>query len=92
MLRPDILAIGIGVGIMSSAIPYALEMFALRNMPAHTFGTLLSAEPAMGALMGWLVLGDMLPPSQWIGIFIIVAASVGAAMNARAAAIGEAQP
>lgn len=86
LLRPDVLALGLGVAILSSAIPYALEMLALRRLPAKTFGTLLSAEPAIGAFMGFLLLGEALPPVQWLAVGVIVVSSVGAAMNARSAA------
>ena len=73
---PVILTI-IGVGLLSSAIPYSLEMFALRRLPLKSYGILTSGEPAMGALMGLLLLGEQLPPSQWLGIAAIITASMG---------------
>lgn len=87
LLRPDVLLLGALVAILSSAIPYALEMLALRRLPAKTFGTLLSAEPAIGAFMGVLLLGEALPVAQWLAIGLIVVSSVGAAMNARGEAV-----
>ena len=78
---PVILTI-IGVGLLSSAIPYSLEMFALRRLPLKSYGILTSGEPAMGALMGLVWLGEQLPPSQWLGIAAIIAASMGTTWQA----------
>lgn len=83
LLQPEILMLGLVVAIVSSAIPYALEIVALQRLPSNTFGTLLSAEPAIGALMGLHLLGEALPLAQWLAIGIIVVSSVGAAMSAR---------
>lgn len=84
LTQPSILALGAAVAILSSAIPYVLEMFALRSLAPNTFGTLVSVEPAIGALMGLALLGEMLPPIQWLAIGLVICASVGAAIGARA--------
>jgi inner membrane transporter RhtA len=82
---PAVLGLGLLVGVASSAIPYALEMVAMRQLPPHTFSTLLSAEPVIGALMGLVLLGERLAPLQWFSVGLIVVASVGAAMSTETA-------
>ena len=82
MLHPAALMLGLVVGIFSSALPFALEMVALRRLPSHTFGTLLSAEPAIGSLIGFLVLGEKLPLIQCVAVGLIVISSVGCALSA----------
>ena len=86
MLEPSIIALALVVALFSSAIPYPLEIVALRRLPANTFGTLLSAEPAIGALMAMAMLGEMLAPNQWLAIVVIVIASIGAALTAKVTA------
>jgi inner membrane transporter RhtA len=82
MLRPEVLALGLVVGLVSSALPYTLEIIALPRLPTNTFGTLLSAEPAVGALVGLVLLGETLAATQWMAIGLIVGASAGAALTA----------
>lgn len=83
LLQPDVLMLGLAVALVSSAIPYSLEMVALRRLPANTFSILLSAEPAIGALVGLVVLGERLTVLQWLAIGAIIVSSVGAAMSSR---------
>jgi len=82
LLAPGILAAGLGVALLSSALPYSLEMAALKRLPRRVFGILVSASPALSALAGWLVLGEQLLPLQWLAIALIIAASAGAAAGA----------
>jgi inner membrane transporter RhtA len=78
MMAPAALPFGIGVAVFSSALPYTLEMIALRRLSARTFGTLMSFEPAIAALAGVLLLGEHLIFMQYVAIAAIIAASVGA--------------
>lgn len=78
LLNPWILAIALGVALLSSVIPYSLELEALRSIPPRVFGVLMSLEPAVGALAGLIVLGEALRTPQWIAVFLVVAASAGA--------------
>jgi inner membrane transporter RhtA len=83
LLNPALLLAGIAVAVFSSALPYSLEMIALRRIPERTFGVVLSAEPAVGALAGLIVLHEHLTGQQWLAIAAIVAASVGAILTTR---------
>ena len=79
LLTPALIPIAIGVAILSTALPYTLEMVALTRLPARTFGTLMSMEPAIAALSGLLFLSERLTLSQWLAISAIILASAGAA-------------
>jgi len=82
LLNPQWLLAGLAVALLSSAIPYALEMFALNHLPKNTFSILLSLEPAVGALAGWLVLAEHLTLFQGLAIAMVMAASMGTAWTA----------
>lgn len=75
----SVMLVGLGVGILSTALPYALDMVALTRLPARTFGVLMSLDPAIGALCGWLFLGEQLTVLQWAAILLIILASAGSA-------------
>lgn len=75
----DLLPIALGVAVMSSALPYSLEMIALTRMPARTFSVLMSLEPAIAALCGLTFLGEKLLWGQWLAVAAIIIASTGAA-------------
>jgi inner membrane transporter RhtA len=79
LLSPAILPAACGVALLSSALPYSLEMYALTRLPTHTFGVLMSAEPALGALAGLCFLGERLSAVQWAAIASIMIASGGSA-------------
>ncbi|MFF3670387.1 EamA family transporter [Microtetraspora malaysiensis] len=78
LLRPEILLLGAGVGLLSSVIPYTIELEALRRMPKRVFGILMSLEPAVAALVGLLLLGELLQAREWAAIGCVVVASIGA--------------
>lgn len=81
LLSPAILPSGVLLALLSSAVPYSLEMTALARIPARAFGTLMSLEPAVGALAGLLMLGETPTPIQWAGIAAVMLASVGTALT-----------
>lgn len=81
LLRPEWLWPGLVVAILSSALPYALEMYALQHLPKRSFSILLSLEPAVGALAGWLILTEALTAQQWLAIALVMAASMGSAWS-----------
>ncbi|GGN28096.1 threonine transporter RhtB [Lentzea pudingi] len=83
MLDPLVLAAGFAVALMSSVVPYSLELEALRRMPPRVFGILMSMEPAVAAVAGLLLLGEHLAPAQWVAVCCVVIASVGATRSAK---------
>lgn len=83
LIDPDLLPFGVGVAIFSSALPYTLEMFALRRLSTKTFGTLMSFEPALAAIAGLVLLHERLTVMQWTAIAAVVVASVGAVKGER---------
>jgi inner membrane transporter RhtA len=77
-----VLAAAAGVAVLSSALPYSLELEALRRLPQRAFGILMSLEPAMAALAGLVVLGEGLRARDVVAIALVVAASAGASLSA----------
>lgn len=76
LLDGDVLLRGLGIALLSSAIPYSFELLALRRLSAGVFGVLLSLEPAAAALAGLLVLSQTLAPLQVLGMALVVSASI----------------
>jgi inner membrane transporter RhtA len=83
LIQPWVLVAGLGVALLSSVIPYTVDLEALRKMPPRVFGILMSLEPAMAALIGFILLRESLHWSQWIAVLCVVAASAGATLGAR---------
>jgi inner membrane transporter RhtA len=85
LLNVSLLPAALAMALLSSAIPYSLEMFVLTRLPTRTFGVLMSLEPVLGAIAGLLFLGERLNAIQWAAVFSIVIASAGSAATSRAA-------
>jgi inner membrane transporter RhtA len=83
MFRPDLLAVGAAIGVLSSVIPYWLEMEALRRITAQLFGVWMSMQPAVAALIGLALLSQRLSPAEWLGICCVVTASAAASRRPR---------
>lgn len=86
LLSPQWLALGACVALASSVIPYSLETEALRRLPAGVFGVLMSLEPAVAALAGFVVLGQSLGARELVAMALVVVASVGSSRTAPASA------
>jgi len=84
LLNPTVLALGLGVGLLSSVIPYSFELTALRRIPPRVFGILMSLEPAAAALAGMVVLSEFLNLTQWLAMAFVVIASIGATRTSQA--------
>lgn len=82
LFAPRVLPLAIAVALLSTAIPYSLEMVALRKLPARSFSTLMSIQPAFAALFGLVLLDEHLAPRQWLAIAIVMAASAGTTATA----------
>jgi inner membrane transporter RhtA len=82
-LKPWILFYGLGLALLSSAIPFTLEMNALRKIPAKTFSILMSLEPAVAALSGLIFLHEYLSLYEWLAIALIIIASAGTTLSAK---------
>ena len=83
--QSHVLLIALCVAVLSTALPYTLEMVALPRLPTQTFGTLMSLEPAFGALSGLLFLGQALSLLQWLAIMAVITASIGTTVTGRSA-------
>jgi inner membrane transporter RhtA len=83
IFAPEVLPYALAVAILSTALPYTLEMIAMPRLPTQTFGTLMSLEPAIGALSGLLFLGQLLSTLQWLAIGLVIAASIGTTLTIR---------
>lgn len=85
LFQPTVLLAGLGVAILSSAIPFSLDMFTLTRLPKQVYGVLVSMEPALGALVALAILGETLTPLQWLAVACIMIASIGSTLGVKAA-------
>ncbi|HHH1735483.1 TPA: threonine/homoserine exporter RhtA [Yersinia enterocolitica] len=81
LFDPAILPVALAVAILSTALPYSLEMVALTRLPTRTFGTLMSLEPALAAISGLIFLNEHLTLIQWLALASIISASIGATLT-----------
>ncbi|MBE4833436.1 threonine/homoserine exporter RhtA [Enterobacter cloacae complex sp. P47BA] len=79
----SVMPIGLAVAILSTALPYSLEMIALTRLPTRIFGTLMSMEPALAAISGMVLLGETLTFTQTLALCSIIAASMGSTLTMR---------
>jgi inner membrane transporter RhtA len=82
LLDPRVLLLGVAVGLLSSVVPYSLELVALRRIPPRVFGILMSLEPAAAALAAMVLLTEFLSVVQWVALACVVVASIGATRSA----------
>jgi inner membrane transporter RhtA len=90
LLQAEVIGVGAAVAVLSSVIPYSLELEALRRLPVGVFGVLMSLEPGVAALVGLIALDQGLAAAEAVGIALVVAASVGVLRRPGAAAPTEA--
>jgi inner membrane transporter RhtA len=84
--RPHLLLVALGTAVLASVVPYTLELAAMRRAPRRVFGILLSLEPAVATLAGWVLLGQRTGPVAIAAVAVVIAASAGAALTARSPA------
>ena len=83
LLSPTVLAVGVGVALLSSAIPISLEMVALKRLSHQSFGIMISLEPAVAAVLALILLDEYLSALQWLAIGLIILASMGSTRSSK---------
>ena len=82
LINPTVLLFGLGIALLSSTIPFTLEIFSLRILPIKTFSIMVSLEPAVGALTGIVILNEFLDLREWLAVILIVSAAIGTTATA----------
>ncbi len=80
LLQPGVLGLGVVVGVMSSVVPYSLELLALRRVTRRAFGVMMSLDPALATAAGFVVLGQHLDGREWVALALVVGANLGNAL------------
>jgi inner membrane transporter RhtA len=83
LLRPAVLGLGVIVAVLSSVIPYSLELLALRRVTPQAFGVMMSLDPALATAAGFLVLGQHLTVQEWAALGLVVVANAGTTLTGR---------
>jgi inner membrane transporter RhtA len=92
LLIPSVLGIGLVLAILSAALPFSLEIEAMRRIPSGTFGVMMSLEPAIAAITGLVILAQSVTPVEALAIALVIIASTGAVRSASAPSGGAVQP
>lgn len=92
LLRGELILLGAAVAVLSSTIPYALELVALRRLAPAVFGILMSLAPAIACLAGFVLLGQLLSPLEMLGVALVILASAGAVWSGRERSVVEQEP
>ena len=92
LLRPEVLLVGALIGVLSSAIPYSVELMALQRVPSYVFGVLLSLHPLMGVVVGFLVLRQQVGWLEGIGFVLVIAASLGVTVRSTTSVVAAEAP
>ena len=82
LLSLELLPLSLAVGLLSAAVPFSLELYALTRLPARTFAVFTSLEPAFAVIAGFMLLGEVLAPGQVLGVGTVMVAAAGAAWRA----------
>lgn len=86
LFEPSVLAIGLAVAVLSSVVPYSLELIALRRVTPRAFGVMMSLDPALATAAGFAVLGQHLSPREWAALVLVVGANLGNTLGSRSPA------
>ena len=81
LARPEVLGLGFTVAVLSSVVPYSLELIALRRVTPRAFGVMMSLDPALATAAGFLVLGQQLSLREWLALALVVGANVGNSLS-----------